>query len=93
MAADREELLGRLQLGRDALYEALKGVGEELANRKPSGGGWSILECVEHLALAEEYLLSRLLNATRSEESHENRVREARIMERAADRTGLPIIH
>jgi hypothetical protein len=87
MAADRGELLARLHSGAAALRDALDGVDEELANRKPAESGWSILECVEHVALAEENLLSRLLSATRSEQSHENRTREARIMERAADRT------
>jgi hypothetical protein len=87
MDAERGALRERLHSGRAALQEALQGVDETLANRKPAAGGWSILECVEHLTLAEENLLSRLLRATQAEQSHENRRREARIMERAADRT------
>ncbi len=87
MDAEREDLMARLHAGRNALGAALDGIADNQEGRKPAGGGWSILECVEHLALAEEYLLSRLQAAKRADRAHENRVREARIMERAADRT------
>jgi hypothetical protein len=84
---EKQELLRALAAGRNALCESLAGVDDSLAKRKPASGGWSILECVEHLALAERYLFSRLIRASRSEQPLENRARETRIMERGVDRS------
>ncbi len=75
-----------LKSGRDALGDALAGVDDGLASRKPSPDRWSILECVEHLAVAERFLLSRMTTASRSDRSHENRARETMILDRGADR-------
>lgn len=83
---EKQAILQELVTGRVALHDSLKGVDEALAVRKPSSGRWSILECVEHLVAAEQYLLSRVTKASRSDSSTENRVREARILARGTDR-------
>jgi uncharacterized damage-inducible protein DinB len=51
------ELVQRLQTSRDNFLRAVEGIREEQARAKPAGGGWSILECVEHVALAERGML------------------------------------
>ena len=84
---EKREILHALKIGRDALSEAVAGVDDKLAIRKLEPGSWSILECVEHLAVSEQFLLSRLTSATRSGVSHENRTREAMIRHRGSDRT------
>jgi hypothetical protein len=81
------EILDALEMGRDSLGEALAGIDEQLAIRKPRPGSWSILECVEHLALSEQFLVSRLTSASRSDCSHENGRREAMIADRGLDHT------
>ena len=48
-----DELVRRLEKGRDNFLGTLQGISEEQAQAKPPGGGWSILECVEHVTLAE----------------------------------------
>jgi hypothetical protein len=58
---ERQELLNELSSGTEVLLEALAGVTDE--RRKPAPEGWSILDCVEHVAIVEEYLLARLLEA------------------------------
>jgi hypothetical protein len=58
MATEDEEMLASLEGGPVALSAALDGVSAELALRVPGPGKWSILECVEHLALSEAYLFS-----------------------------------
>jgi hypothetical protein len=63
------EILQLLQIGREALQAALDGVDEQLAVCSPGPGRWSILECVEHLAVAEEFLFSRLTKASRSDQA------------------------
>ena len=69
LETEKQEILRALQVGRDALGEALAGVDEKQACRKPAGGGWSILGCAEHVAISERYLLSRLTCATRTDPS------------------------
>ncbi|MGB7762228.1 MAG: DinB family protein [Bryobacteraceae bacterium] len=85
--AERQEILQDLKTGREALRDALAGVDEYLAIRKPGPGRWSILECVEHLAVSEQFLLSRLTQARKSEGSHGGRAREKMIEDRGLDRT------
>jgi DinB superfamily len=85
--SERQEILQHLKTGRDALRDALAGLDEHLAIRKPGPGRWSIMECVEHLAVSEQFLLSRLTKASRSDRAHGNHAREATIMDRGVDRT------
>ncbi len=87
LESEKREILDALEAGREALREALAGVDEPLAMLTPRQGGWSILECVEHVAAVEQFLLSRLRTASCSEHSHEDRRREALITRGAADRT------
>ena len=44
LEADKQEISRDLKRGYDALHDALIGVDEHLALRKPSPTGWSILE-------------------------------------------------
>ncbi len=82
----KQEILQALKAGRDALGDALDGVDDTLASRKPAGGGWSILDCVDHMVQSETYLLSRLGIATLEDHPFEKWRREAKISGLAADR-------
>jgi len=84
---EKQDILNRLDEGRKALSEALAGVDEQMAVWKPMPAAWSILECVEHLAVAEEFLLGRLLAARAAEPALPNAARESRILARGMDRT------
>jgi uncharacterized damage-inducible protein DinB len=68
------------------LAEVLANVDEETARRRPGEGRWSVIECVEHIALAEEHMLDQLCSAKRSETPMVNIAREAAILERGASR-------
>lgn len=85
-ARDKQDLLDSLNCGRSALLDAVAGFTDEAAARRPGEGQWSVLECLEHVAMAEEFLLSQTLLSqpcgTRIDPS-----REARIRERGADGT------
>ena len=83
---EKQEILRILQEGSDTLAEALAGVDDALARSKPAPDCWSILECVEHLALTEAGLLSRLRAAQACDESHEDRAREAKFHSLALNR-------
>ena len=84
--ADRQEILRLLQDGADALAEALEGIEGSTAAVRPRPESWSVVECVEHLALTETALLSRLRDATPSDSSHEDRAREAKFQDLAMNR-------
>jgi uncharacterized damage-inducible protein DinB len=83
---DRDELLDKLNSGRAELLASLDGVTEEQAAVKPATG-WSILECVEHVAIVEEGLRRRLMEQASKAADELPRQREALIVARAADRS------
>lgn len=50
---ENEKLLADLENSRQILLDVLRGVSEDIAARTLPGR-WSILECVEHLAVSED---------------------------------------
>ena len=84
---EKLEVRHKLQAGRDAVHEAVAGLDEAVARRKPSAQQWSILECVEHMIESERYLLTRLHAAELSEQPFEKSRREQKLALLAADRT------
>lgn len=86
-ANERQQILALLQQGRAALLKSLEGVSDEEATRIPADGKWSILGCVEHLAVSEDYLFSQIMTATPSAEPLTNELRETRMLERGTDRS------
>jgi hypothetical protein len=89
-AEERARLLAELESGRKALLDVLSGVTEEVAARRPAPERWSVIECVEHLAIAEDYLFSQIAASCCSDAptlSMPSRNREALILSRGVDRT------
>jgi hypothetical protein len=86
-AQEKENILRDLQSGRSELLVALSGMNDTLATRTPSHGKWSVLECVEHLAISEAYLLSQICSSQHSDAPLLNRQREALLVARGSDRT------
>ena len=84
---EKERMLAELEGGREALRRAVDGLSEDGAARVPEAGKWSVLECVEHLVVAEEYLYWQIVSATGADGPMRNDAREAQIVARAADRT------
>ncbi len=83
---EKRELLALLEGGRQVLDSAVAGVTEETAVRIPGPDRWSILQCVEHVAVTEDSLFGRLVAATEGEPMV-NLKREAAIRARGADRS------
>jgi hypothetical protein len=86
-ALEKTQILQALENGREAILEALSGVTEDHARRSPGPGRWSVLECAEHVAVAEDLLFSRITQATASATPCANKAREAAILAHGADRT------
>jgi len=53
---EKLEILNGLQLGRDTLMLAILELSEDSAKRKPGESKWSILECMEHIAIDTDEL-------------------------------------
>jgi uncharacterized damage-inducible protein DinB len=84
--ADKIEIERVLEDGMNALADSLTGVDEETACLRPLGGSWSIVDCVEHIALTEAALLTRLEKAQPAETSQADAAREARFRDLAMNR-------
>jgi hypothetical protein len=84
---ERHAMIESLNNGRDVLLISIRGVPDNLAIKRPSPERWSVLECVEHVAVAEEYLLAQIVASKRCDVSAINKKREAAIQERGLDRT------
>src|SRR5215472_17310832 len=83
---EKQKLLSDLEQGRKGLLDALQDVSEDLAARAPAPGRWSVLECVEHVAVSEEYLFAQILAAHFVPEPLVNSRREAMIVAVGLDR-------
>jgi hypothetical protein len=83
---EKQEILDALEKGSRELTEAVEGLSDEQAARSPGPDRWSVLQCVEHLAIAEDYLFGQIGIATRQEAPVVNLKREDAIRERGADR-------
>jgi hypothetical protein len=86
-ANERQQILALLEQSRAALLVAVNGVTGETARRVPAPGRWSILGCVEHVAISEDYFISQIAKATLSETPLINLEREAKMLARGADRS------
>jgi uncharacterized damage-inducible protein DinB len=85
-AADREFLLGLLADGQRKLCEAARGLTEEQARMRPAPDRWSVLECVEHVCLAEDAMFARFTSKLAPGDPPADRSREEVILEFAGDR-------
>jgi len=84
---ERQEILASMANGAAALMHALHGVTDDLAVRVLGPGRWTILQCTEHVAIVESYLLSLIDASTHSDTPLINEKREAVIVSRGADRS------
>jgi hypothetical protein len=85
--ADRKEILRMLAEGSSALHSAVDGISDLDASRHFEAGGWSVLDCLEHLAVTERELLTGVQSASPAAERQHNPAREAKILDWALDRT------
>ena len=84
---ERQAILTSLEQGLAALLDALRGVTEELAVRVRAPVRWTILQCAEHVAVAEVYLFSLIAASKQTETPLINERREALILTFGANRS------
>jgi len=59
-ASDKDRLLALLHESRQRFLGSFAGVSDEQCRRHPAEGCWSVLDCVEHVAGAETFMLGLL---------------------------------
>ncbi len=84
---EKEEILRMLAEGDGALHQAVAGIRDSEASLHSVDGGWSVLDCVEHVAITERALLAGVQKAKLADGPQHNPIREAKILDRALDRT------
>ncbi len=83
----QSEILQMLEASREELHSAVSGLSHEQAIARPIEGCWSVLDCVEHIATAEERFLARIEGATRLETARIDPAREADISAKLLNRS------
>ncbi len=75
-----------LRDGRQYVLDSVQGLTEDQASKKPAPGRWSVLECMEHIAIVEDRFYGWILNGTENapEKSWE---RETKLFTMATDRS------
>ena len=58
--SDRVQLLKMLAESREALFAAAANISDEQARIRPAPDQWSVLDCVEHVAIAEHFMLTTI---------------------------------
>src|ERR1700720_4257198 len=83
---DKATLLETLRRGEEAFLHSVAGVSETTCRQRPAEDRWSVLECAEHVAVAEEVMLG-LVTGERKPRNAEEPKRDGRILRRENDRS------
>ncbi len=83
---DKAKLLETLRKGGDAFLSSVAGVGEVASRLRPAENRWSVLECAEHVAVAEEVMLG-LVTRERKVRDAKGPKRDERILKSGTDRS------
>jgi hypothetical protein len=84
---EQSDFIDALEQSRREFHAAASGVSEAQARVNPGDGRWSVLDCVEHVAIVEERLLRRVGEAPRLEFPKIDKWKEADLNTRVPDRT------
>ena len=83
---ERSEIIEILEKSREEFHAAASSIPEFLATIRPEAERWSVLECVEHVAMVEEVFLGRIATGA-SEVPPEDKIKEAALAARVVDRS------
>src|SRR5260370_35796908 len=88
MEIDKASLLKALRRGEEAFLHSIAGVSEATCRLRPAENRWSVLECAEHVAVAEEVMLVLVAGKRKPRNAEEPR-RDGRILRSGTDRNML----
>jgi uncharacterized damage-inducible protein DinB len=84
---DREQMLKMLAESRDALCGAAANVSEEQARIRPAPEKWSVLDCVEHVAITEYFMFTTIATKSAPAPPSGDRSREELFLRQIPNRT------
>jgi hypothetical protein len=84
---EKNELLQRLDGGREHLLTAVAGLTEPQANFKPSPEAWSVSGIVEHLANVEDFVVMRIEKMVSEPDAGNYKDSDVALFDRVADRS------
>jgi hypothetical protein len=80
------DLIDALKASHRHLEAATEGLSDSEALRKPSAEAWSVIDCIEHLCIAETLGLRRLTSAEAAPEASVNPEKEAAMAKQVENR-------
>ena len=83
---DKATLLETLRKGEEAFLHSVAGVSEATCRLRSAEDRWSVLECAEHVAVAEEVMLGLVTGERKLRNAEEPR-RDGRILRSGIDRS------
>src|SRR5262245_29710455 len=86
--SDKQALIDLLRDTQQNVVSAIDGVTEQDCRTKPAADRWSVLDCMEHIALVEQLIVQRVQQAPLSETSMRDSKLEERIRAAVPDRSG-----
>ena len=84
---ERSEIVQCLEDSRADFHAAATGLSEEQAKLRPAPGQWSVLDCVEHIVVAEGRFLGWLQNPSADEAPPMDKQKEAKLLLGVASRS------
>ena len=84
---ERTEIVQNLERSREEFLAAVAGLSEAQARVHPGPERWSVLDCVEHVAVVEERFLGWLEKAEKLDTPRIDKEKEAGLMARIPDRS------
>jgi len=86
-ATDRQQILKLLAESREALLSAAANVSEEKARVRPAPDQWSVLDCVEHVAITEHFMFTSIATKLAPAPPSGDRGREELFLREVASRS------
>jgi hypothetical protein len=86
-ARDRELILKLLAESRDALVSSAAGLTDEQAKIRPAPDQWSVLDCVEHVAITENFMFTNIATKLTPAPPSGDRAREELFLREVANRS------
>jgi len=84
---EREKLVEHLEASRQALLDSTAGLSKAQWSFKPADDVWSVGECAEHLALAEQLIHGNVVEILQSEPAEATAAKEEMVMKGILDRS------
>lgn len=86
---ERRHILNMLHEGGEELRMSVAGLDSDTVQRKPSPDRWSVLDCLEHIAIVEEAMYALVQQAVPADQPCPNPAREAKILAYGLDRARI----